>query len=335
MKKSRNLMIVLLVMLVFVVLVGCNRGDGELGFDYLHADELLGEHFELRDVPQAETQPLDSGNIPETSDAAGVVPPGSLLPGMIDFTQTNNDFIQANVDSTQIGAGRTQINVDDSSSFRPTEHHFRISEEITLAQAARDDRSYMLTQFIPLFNRLLNGESVRFYDEFYSYFPEDTQYYFTVYEAIDHDERLSYISSFGSHNLRVIRGNPEYFRRAFLFVNPERPFADVFVRPTHAALIEAIQQTNHLIEIPDMPGYYFIHNIALDHILGFILADGENYFHVSIGHSHVLLGDFPCGFAQVMISTGSIHRSITEMIEFMRGLQFCEFIEGWGRYNEY
>ena len=182
-----------------------------------------------------------------------------------------------------------------------------------------------------VFNRLRNGEVVRFYDEFYRYFPGEAQYYFTYHEALEHDGRLAYISSFGNHNLKIIRGAPGYFRRAFLYFNPENPNADALVRPVHAAYIEAVRQTNRLIEIPDMPGYYIVYNNILDIMLGFVFTSGENYFSVRLGRNCVILGDFPCGNPRPLITNISNFPD-TEIIEFIRGLHFGEFIGNWERY---
>lgn len=210
-----------------------------------------------------------------------------------------------------------------------TDDDFEIDEEA---------EALMFIKFEALLDRLRDGEEIIFYEEFYAYFPEEGQFYFSYYEAIEYDERLTYISRFGDYELRLIRGRPDFYRRTFIYFNAETPDAfDLHILPADHARIETMRQTNDITEIADIPGFYIMRNIEYGVIMGFIFTDGENYFRVHggrvVAEERPIHRSEPYGYASLTswIRADFPSRNEEELTEFIRDFQFLfhEFAENW------
>ena len=203
-------------------------------------------------------------------------------------------------------------------------------------------------QFAEVFNRLRDGEDIRFHDDFYMRLPEEKQFYYTYNEALEDEERLAYISVFGDYSLRVIGGGPNYSgRRSFYYFNSEDPGSfDLTISPTDPERIEMYREAHDISEAADMPGYFLLRPLYMGNVIpmitGFVFTDGQHYFDVSMVYTGVgieqsdetLFRSEPEGYAIFFVSQleGIPTRNEEEYIKLIRGLRLDEFTEAWSMF---
>ena len=203
----------------------------------------------------------------------------------------------------------------------------------------------MSVKFADVFARLRAGEYVRFYDEFYVYFPRERQHFFTYCEIVEYDERIAYISSFCDYTLRVVAGSLGHPWKRFLFFNSVNPDAyDLVITFMAPESIETMRQREQLTEVADLPGFYTLRlwnateGVVLDgdRIFAFVFTDGKNNFSVRPLSRFEVEPRFTFRTEDgdiMFIQFGAVFRTKEEITEVIHTLQLHEFVEGWRKFS--
>ncbi|MCL2367100.1 MAG: M28 family metallopeptidase, partial [Oscillospiraceae bacterium] len=145
-------------------------------------------------------------------------------------------------------------------------------------------------RFERIFNAVIAGEQVSFYEEFYRYFPEEEMRFFSYYEAIEIDETFLYIRDFGMFRLKFmsyVQGS-RITNFTYSRVGDGNQF-DLRIRPVQIEDIDAVVENMQLevIDIPDLYGYSALLFPDTTSFAGFKYNDGSRAFIVMQGRSIV------------------------------------------------
>jgi len=195
----------------------------------------------------------------------------------------------------------------------------------------------MIGQFRRVFNALRAGESVRFYEDFYAYYPWEEQRFFSYYEALEMDEGLAHIRSFGDYRLDIIGDVPGFSDSDFMYFHIlEQNALPLRIRPVPPSDFEDLPTHTqiHVVDIQDLPGHVILFITPGNIYHGFGYSDGDIAFAVSSMRMEAMevIGHNGPAIAMHLISE-SVNNNKDAYIEFIRSLRFDEFLENWRVYS--
>ena len=194
----------------------------------------------------------------------------------------------------------------------------------------------MSERFNRAFDAIRRGESTSFYDEYYKHFPKELQLFYSYAEALEVDEYLPVISSFGDFELSMlfsyyVGGNPWEPISFTYFNESDHNTYDLVIQriSTEAAvdLAGIVGQPGSCV-IPD--GYSVWYDDRAGRLFGFFYTEDDSDdslfvragFFSSAGAGHFM------SIEELVISLD--HNSA--FTDFLEKLQFDEFLEKWKIY---
>jgi len=189
----------------------------------------------------------------------------------------------------------------------------------------------MAQQFKSVFDSLRSGEVVSFYGDFYEDYPDTEQLYFSYSEALQVDERLSYIRDFSSFRLEIIENRKDIGISALFYFHTQNPLEfDLRITPLTPDEFELMYTADYieLSVIPDLPGHTTVFRTDVRIFIGFLYSDGDSHFFVTTARlmtPHLIdMVSIRAYFPEEL----SISEEDT-YVEIVRSLHFNEFVRTW------
>jgi hypothetical protein len=195
----------------------------------------------------------------------------------------------------------------------------------------------LVGRFEELISSLRAGERISFYESIYRYFPAESMRFYSYYEAVKLDERFSHIRNFGEAEFMFFSFVPgediPLLRYAHLWNGEEFDFS---IRPLLPEEIDSFvaNMRAEVVEIAELDNYFALRSREGGLFRAFLYDDGLRAFLVMHGRFMAFASPI---FDEISIGlTDEPGLSISELgdyVEFIRSLQFDEFIDGWKKFT--
>jgi hypothetical protein len=202
-----------------------------------------------------------------------------------------------------------------------------------LGSAGEQADATMVERFERVFDALQAGERVSFYEDFYRHFPEEEQRFFSFYEAAEIYEGLSAIRDFGVFRLAILGTNQTFDKPGLIYFHALDPDElGLRIQPLNPVEIEmvAVDWQYQVTDTPGLAGYSALFLPESNSFGGFIYEGGVSFL-VSPSRFSVL-SNFG-SHALTIIGTPARISEIDVFADFIRSLQFDEFLENWKGYH--
>jgi|GEM_PF-5922908 len=195
----------------------------------------------------------------------------------------------------------------------------------------------LVGRFEEIISSLRAGERVSFYESIYRYFPVESIRLYSYYEAVELDERFSHIRNFGEAEFMFfsfVPGEDTPLLRYIHLWNGEE--FDFSIRPILPKDIDSFiaNMRAEVVEIAELDNYFALRSREGGLFQAFLYYDGLQAFVVMQGRFMAFASPV---FDEITIGLTSEPRlsisDIDDYVEFIRSLQFDEFIEGWKKFT--
>jgi len=221
------------------------------------------------------------------------------------------------------------LSQDGISIFEPDE----VSRLTIFSELVGDTRAAIFEHFESLLKALREGENASFYDDFYRYYEDMNQIYFSFFEMAQKDDRYSGISNFGDFRLGVTSNLPSGDISHLMYFGPlNQEGFDLRIRIMRPDALQSFITSNQYEALP-MPGaenYSLLRTLGSNMISSFIYVDDDISFFVLPGMLDPMMhSGSRDGEITIMSDVFDPTRDIYEYAAFVRSLQIDEFVKNW------